>query len=202
MRQLIDLQRKLHGYHGTYRGKFLLLQRKILTKEEFILYDASLSFADWDKDKSTYGTFDLSQLEIQLLLGFSEGYVSKYSKKLFQLHFWEERDDGRILVSGFKLTEAGLLKELARQNLLIDPDLIFANQQSHFEKQPTHFANKQTASPKRIAGNQPYGFANQQSGQPKSDTVSYKDENIDDSGLSEEDKKWIDENLKESGGSL
>lgn len=224
MRELIDLQPKLHGWHGTYRGRFLLLQRNVLTKEEFILYDASLSFSDWDKinHPKIYGSFDLTQQEIELLLGFSTGYVSKHSKKLLQLDLWQKRADGRIQVLGFKLIEIGLLKVITKQKLLVDPEIIFANSQSQFENLQNEITNKQVTSPKATEGNYPQTFANSQNPSAISDVVSYKDKSIvspigiafsetqsaktdvEPIGLSEDDIEWINENLptSESEGGL
>ena len=81
MRSEKDLLKKLIGWYGTYRGRFLLLKNKVLTKEEFILYEASVAFADWDKDHTnTYGFLDLKQDEFEILLGVSDGFVSRYGK--------------------------------------------------------------------------------------------------------------------------
>jgi hypothetical protein len=65
MRNDENLRKKYIGWYGTYRGKFLLLKNKVLTKEEFILYEASIAFADWDKNHTNkYGTLDLKQHDI------------------------------------------------------------------------------------------------------------------------------------------
>jgi hypothetical protein len=57
MRSEKDLLKKLVGWYGTYRGRFLLLKNKVLTKEEFILYEAGVAFADWDKDLQIHTGF-------------------------------------------------------------------------------------------------------------------------------------------------
>ena len=83
MREPSDIIKKLHGYHGIGRGVLLLLHKQILTKEEFILYEASFSFASWDKEKKvSYGVIDLTQEEIEWLLNVSAGYVSKLKEGL------------------------------------------------------------------------------------------------------------------------
>lgn len=178
MRELGELNRKLHGWRGTPRGLFLLLQKKILTKEEFLLYDASLSFADWDKNKSTYGSFNLTQQEIELLLGFTAGFVSKRIEKLCSLGLWQRRKDGRIQVIGFELIEIYFLKEITHKNLLVDPLTYFANLQISLTNSQNLIAKKQTDFPKDSVEIQSQDFANLQMKSSISDIVSYKDNNI------------------------
>lgn len=177
MREFTELVRKLHGWHRTYRGIFLLLRNEILTKEEFILYNASLSFSDWDKVKTTYGSFDLSQEEIQNLLGFTGGYVSKHGKKLFKLGLWQKRRDKRTQVDGFDLIEARLLKEIATRDKLIDLEAYLGISQTPLANSQETIANKQTTAAKEEQVNQAQKFANKQTPSPKP-LLSSKDKHI------------------------
>jgi len=213
MRNDENLRKKYSGWYGTYRGKFLLLKNKVLTKEEFILYEASIAFADWDKNHfNKYGTLDLKQHDIEYLIGVSDGFVSRYGKNLIKKKFWNKRDDGLIQVVGFELIEISLLTEMTKKNLIIDLQKYFADQQIGVENSQQKFANLQKSLSKEKGINQPQKFANLQRIVSKSDLVSYKDkviilrndeeykkikEEISFRELSIDDMKWIDLNVYE-----
>lgn len=113
-----QLNIRLKGYHRAFRGRFLLLQRKDLRDEEFILWECSYSvLVDWDKKHNTYGTFSHTWVEIGMLLGWSDSKVSRASQELFKKGFWK-RENTRIRVCGYNLFEK--LAELTKEKGIID----------------------------------------------------------------------------------
>src|SRR3989344_5064048 len=109
------LDNKYNGWYPTYRGRFLLLKNKVFSKEEYILYEASIAFADWDKEHKTYGFLSLSQSEIENQIGASKGFVSRYGKVLINKGFWKKLENGIVQVIGFELIEIKLLKEITKK---------------------------------------------------------------------------------------
>ena len=170
-----DLDNRLKGYYSVPRGRFLLLKNKVLSKEEMILYDASIAFADWDKNHSTYGQVLLTQEQIECLLGFGSGYVSRYGKSLISKGFWSQVGK-RIRVQGFDLIEQRLLKNLTKEVGIVDVQKHLANTQTQVAQIQTKVANLQTNSPKGNSESQPQSFADMQTQDTKSIQVSYKDE--------------------------
>jgi len=213
MRSEKELQKKLVGWHGAYRGKFLLIKNRILTKEEYILYDASIAFADWDKNHTnTYGSLDLKQDEFEVLLGVSDGFVSRYGKNLFTKGFWRKRKDNLIQVIGFELIEINLLNKITKKDLIVDMQKYIADLQTNVADPQQENANFQQNFSKEENINQPQKVADLQQVVSKSNLVSYKDkviilrsdeeykkiiEEFSFSQLSVEDMKWIDINVCE-----
>lgn len=203
MRNNEDVNKKLGGYYPTYRGKLLLLKTKVLTFQEYVLYDASVALADWDKRHGDrYGTIKLSQEEIETVLGCSKGFVSRYGKELYKKGFWLKDNYGRTHVVGFELIETGLLKTITRKSKVVNLQDYIANKQSYDALLQQDIAEKQLKSSKEESTFQGKSVADLQPSRPISDLVSSKgeyslrDKNLD-SGLSEEDKLWISENVKE-----
>lgn len=203
MRNNEDVNKKLGGYYPTYRGKLLLLKTKALTFQEYVLYDASVALADWDKKHGdSYGTLKLSQEEIEIVLGCSKGFVSRYGKELYKKGFWEKDEYGRTHVVGFELIETGLLKTITKNDKVVNLQNYIANKQSYDALLQQDIAEKQLRSSKEVRTFQGKSVADLQPIHPISDLVSSKgeyslrDKSLD-SGLSEEDKLWISENVKE-----
>lgn len=214
MRSEDDLLRKLNGYYGTYRGKFLLLKKRVLNKEEYILYDASIAFADWDKKNhpDKYGSFDLTQLEIEKLIGCSEGFVSRYSKGLIKKGFWKKRKDGRTQVVGFELTEIQTLKSITKKNKIVDLQKYIAEMQNGFVNSQVLVTKIQIDTPKGEDDNHMQSLANLQNRSSKADLISSNNgssllrtdeeyRKIKEEGhyemLAIDDMKWIDANVTE-----
>lgn len=213
MRSEKDLLKKLIGWYGTYRGRFLLLKNKVLTKEEFILYEASVAFADWDKDHTnTYGFLDLKQDEFEVLLGVSDGFVSRYGTKLLDKGFWRKRQDGLIQVMGFELIEINLLNKITRKDLIVDIQKYIAILQNDVADPQQKNVNLQQNLTKGDGNKQAQKVADLQQTVSKSNSVSYKDkciilrsdeeynkikEEFAFSQLLVEDMKWIDINIHE-----
>jgi len=115
------LDKRLKGYHKTFRGRFLLIKNRTLNSGEYILWDVSYSIlADWDKKNhpDIFGTFDYSQEEIASLLACDKSTISRNSEKLFELGLWKEREDGRIEICGFDIQEN--LAEISKQSGVVD----------------------------------------------------------------------------------
>ena len=207
MRSQEDLIRKLAGWYPTYRGKLLLLKSNTLTKEEYILHEVGIAIADWDKKNrpKTYGTFILAQVEIESLMGWKAGFVSRYSKKLYKLGFWKKRDNGRTQVNGFELIEIKTLESLTRKNKIVDLQKYLAALQSEIADRQDDVVEMQGYFPKEKEVDRGQHLANMQGVSPISDIVSSKNpihsfsdtkrSSTDQDGLSESDKEWIEENL-------
>lgn len=214
MREPSEIIKKLNGYHGIGRGILLLLHKQILTKEEFILYEASLSFASWDKEKkASYGLTDLTQEEIEWLLDVSAGYVSKLKEGLIEKGFWRININKKIEVVGFELIETSLLSRITKNNKVVDYHNYIAHKQNEFASEQKLIAHKQTNISKENAPNQPQKFAHKQTVSSISDIGSYKDrcnslrsdeeyekikEEMGFNSLTIEDMKWIDINVHEN----
>jgi len=214
MREPSDIIKKLHGYHGIGRGVILLLHKQILTKEEFILYEASFSFASWDKEKKvSYGVIDLTQEEIEWLLNVSAGYVSKLKEGLIEKGFWRINKNKKIEVVGFELIETSVLSRITKNNMVVDYYDYIAHKQNEFASEQKLIAHKQTNISKENAPNQLQKFAHKQTVSSISDISSYKDrcnslkseeeykkikEEMGFSSLTIEDMKWIDTNVHEN----
>ena len=109
-----------------------MLKTKVLTFQEYVLYDASVALADWDKRHGDrYGTIKLSQEEIETVLGCSKGFVSRYGKELYKKGFWLKDNYGRTHVVGFELIETGLLKTITRKSKVVNLQDYIANKQSY-----------------------------------------------------------------------
>lgn len=202
----------MHGYHAIPRGRFLLLKEGTLSKEAFLLYEASLSFADWDKDHTeTYGSLDLNQKELEHLLSAPQGFVSRYGKQLREKGFWEEREDRKIQVIGFELIHIKLLTEIAKKEKVVNIQKYIAGLQNGLAQSQELLAKKQTNYSKENSSNQPQILANKQTNPSISDLVSSKDsvEIASEKGsfsqgsfgdftrLTQDDFDWINENVKE-----
>lgn len=99
-----ELNRRLKGYNKrVYKHRYLLLQGKILTDREFILFVFCRdTLADWDIEHGDdkYGTFTHSQADIARMLGWSERKVSEVINTLIEKGFLK-RMDGKVEVLYF-----------------------------------------------------------------------------------------------------
>lgn len=213
MREPNELLKKIYGYISLPKGILLLLRNKTLSKEEFILYLSSLIFAVWDKNKEkSYGSLDLSKKEIELILNFSKGFVSKFDKGLFKKGFWRLKENKRIEIAGYNLTDTVFLKQIASKEKLIDPHKQIAFEQTEIANQQKEVARKQQNLSIAKEPDQDQKVADQQLSSSISDISSYKDrynslkseeeykkikEENPNSLLSIDDMKYIDLNVYE-----
>ena len=199
-----ELNNRLKGYEKIFRGRFLLLQNKVLRDEEYILWELSLSvLADWDKKHGEkYGTFSHTQKEIAILISWSETKVSRTSKALFKHNFWIKENSAKIRVNGFEIKE--YLTPITKKYGVV-------NLEDYLLKKKTDFAylteekseiTKEVSKENGDSRIQP--LAEMQDDLPKDSLISpSKDkysfafrENTLTSSLSEEDIDWINNNLK------
>lgn len=203
MRNNEDVNKKLRGYYPTFRGKYLLLKESILSQQAFLLYDLSVAIADWDKKhEGYYGVIRLTQEALESVLGRTKGFVSRYGKELYKKGFWHKDNHGRTHVVGFELIDTGLLKTITKRDKVVNLQNYIANKQSYDALLQQDIAEKQLISSKEESTFQGKSVADLQPSRPISDLFSSKgeyslrDKSLD-SGLSEEDKLWISENIKE-----
>lgn len=209
-----QLIKRLKGYQRGFRGRFLLLKNRILTDEEFILWDLSFSvLADWDKKNHSdnYGTFSYTQEEIGFFLGWDKTKVCRRSNKLFKKNFWVKRLDNRILVVGFDITE--YLTEITKQKGIVNLQEYISERQLDDVKMKQKIESLQHYSPKENSILQARKVVEMQSPIPKEPLVSSKG-NITNTlrtdeeyqkikekdifkSMSIEDMKWIDQNVFE-----
>lgn len=202
MRNNENVNKRLRGYYPTFRGKYLLLKENILSQQAFLLYDVSVAIADWDKRHESYGVLGSTQEEIEHILGRTKGYVSRYGKELFNKGFWLKDQHGRTHVVGFELIETKLLKNITEKHKVVSLQDYIANAQQYSFVLQRIIAEAQLNTSKATNSFQDKNVADLQLSRPITDLVSSKgeyslrDKSLD-SGLSEEDKQWISENVKE-----
>lgn len=206
------LNKRLKGYHKTFRGRFLFLRNKILTEGEFVLWDLSFNvLADWDKNHiETYGTFPYTWADIAFLLGCSESIICRRSEKLFKHHLWERLINGSIKVSGIEIID--LLAEITKKEGVVDLQDYLAKTQSYNAKLHENNVKLQRIYPKEEIPDCAQNLAKTQISASKAHLVSFKGESrvirtdeeyqkiLEEGGytrLTVEDMKWIDENVKE-----
>jgi DNA-binding Lrp family transcriptional regulator len=81
------------GILASYREKFILLQEKILSDEQFVLYEFCIHQADFDvRHKDKFGTFQLTNRELGIRLGWSEDKVGRQIKVLLKYGLLIKRD--------------------------------------------------------------------------------------------------------------
>ncbi len=213
MKEPDELLKKIYGYISLPKGILLLLRNKTLSKEEFILYLSSLILAVWDKNKEkSYGSMDLNKKEIEEILNFSKGFVSKFDKGLFKKGFWRMKPNKRIEIAGYNLTDTVFLKQIASKEKLIDPHKQIAFEQTEIANQQKEVAHKQQNLSIAKESNQDQKVADQQLSPSISDIRSYKDrynlprsekeyeeikKELNLSLLTTDDMKWIDLNVYE-----
>lgn len=201
---------RLNGYDRHFKGRFLLIRRKLLSDSEFILWDLSFSaLAEWDKenhDPENYGSFDFQLTEIGYLLGWHKSKVSHKARKLFELGLWTKRN-GRVFVNGFDIRDN--FAEIARSKKVIDFQEQVAILQPEIAKSQHSVVISQHETPKRNGVVSPQSVAILQQQSSKTDLVSFKsksnvlrsDEEYqrmweeNPNGLSIEDMRWIDKNI-------
>lgn len=206
------IMNRLNGYDRHFKGRFLLLHRKVLSDSEFVLWDLSFSvLAEWDRKNhasENYGSFYFQQTEIGTLLGWHKSKVCRNSEKLFAVGLWAKRN-GRVFVNGFDIRDS--FAEIARNNKVIDLQKQVAILQPGIANSQPSIAVPQHKSSKGGGVISPKSVAILQQSSIKADLVSFKSEfNVlradedyqrmweeNPNGLSIEDMKWIDQNIKE-----
>lgn len=203
---------RLNGYDRHFRGRFLFLHKKLLSDQEYILWDLSYScLADWDKSHGDlYGSFEYALWEIGMLLGWSASKVSRNDDKLYSLGLWKKRGD-RIYVVNFDGRDR--LAEIVKEKRIVDLQEQIAISQPEIAEPQRSVAVPQQQTPKRNGAVSPQSVAILQQPSIKASLVSFKGEfksyksEEDYKRIWEEmgcplsftidDMKWIDRNVRE-----
>lgn len=218
-RKQSKLDKRLKGYHRHFKGRYLLIKNNVLTFQEFILWDLSFSIlADWDtslEHEDIYGSFPQKFSEISYFLNCDPSNISRYSKKLFELGLWKRRNDGRIEVCGFNIIKnlsliTNKVGTVDLQDYIANPHIYNAftqdtNEKKHglSTKEPESFSSQTDVNLHTPSSKEPLvsykdesslGFDNDTN---KVLTVEEAERIFSDDGLTEDDIKWIDENVKE-----
>lgn len=167
---------RLKGWHKTFRGRFLLLQKGVLNNTQFILLELSFSvLADWDEEHvDTYGSFDYTWEEIGWFFSWDKSTVSRSSKKLFKLHFWDRRPDGRIQVNGFEIEKS--LTRITKSEGIVDLQGYIARTQREVSKTQQIGEERQRDLSKDNIHSQAQMVAEQQQASTKEPLVSFNGE--------------------------
>lgn len=100
------LEKKLRGFQKANRERFLLISNKVLSGEEFLLYEICIALTDWDRSHDTYGTFSFTNQELSYLLGWkSDTTAGRHKKSLIQKGFLIDLEDGYYKVLDFEKWE-------------------------------------------------------------------------------------------------
>ncbi len=199
-----QLNLRLKGFHKHFKGRFLFLQNKILTQEEYVLWDFSFSvLADWDKKNrpDNYGIFSHTFEEIGLLLACSASKISRNSKRLFESGLWSYTKDNRIRVNGFEIRDELIkdrLKEVTNKKGIINLQEYIAELKVDSANLQQEIAKTHKSSPKGNGVNQVQTVANLQSTYSK-DTLSFPGKAESIILKSEEDYKNVVRQVEELG---
>jgi len=204
---------RLNGYDPHFRGRFLLLRRKLLSDSEFILWDLGFSaLAEWDRknhDPKDYGSFNYQKTEIGYLLGWHKSKVSRKAEKLFSLGLWVKKDN-RVFINGFDIRDN--FAQISKDKKVIDLQEYFAILQPAVAEPQPSVADLQQQTSKGNGTVSPQSVAILQPSRPKAPLVSFKSEfkvirtdeeylkmwEENPNGLSVEDMRWIDTNIHEN----
>lgn len=94
--------KELKGFIVSYRKKFLLLKKRRLTDEEFVLRDYCIHVADWDETHiGKFGTFRETNKRLAEGLGCSESKVSRLKNSLVAKGELIKRSDDRMEIPSY-----------------------------------------------------------------------------------------------------
>lgn len=100
------IKKRLKGYISHPRERFFLLQSKVLTPQEFVVYEFYLSIADWDKKHSKkFTTFYAPNKDVATYLGYkADSTISRIRTTLLEkgLILWKP-ELNRFEVPDFKI---------------------------------------------------------------------------------------------------
>lgn len=89
---------KLNGYRASHRNKWFLITKKILTTQEFILFEYYLDLMDFDKSHGdAFSTFEAYLDDVAVVFDRGEDAVGKWHKGLINKGFIKVFDDKRHL---------------------------------------------------------------------------------------------------------
>lgn len=97
------LLKKLRGYQKADKGRIKLLTDKVLSHEEYILFEICIAITDWDRDHETYGLFKATNLQLAEIAGWdSDSTVSRYRKSLVEKGFLSDCGNGCFKAKNFE----------------------------------------------------------------------------------------------------
>jgi hypothetical protein len=183
------LLKRLRGYQKAPRDRFVLLTQRVLNHTEFLVYEFCIAITDWDLNHETYGSFEATNLQIALILGWKDdSTVSRIRKSLINKGVFHKKGE-RIFVDGFENWQLR-----SRTSANIQPNT--ANKQEASVSSQEQSANLQEIQPVTptyslvsFKGN--VGFL-------RSDEEYQRMFNESPNSLSIEDMKWIDQNVYET----
>ncbi|PIR58591.1 MAG: hypothetical protein COU69_04680 [Candidatus Pacebacteria bacterium CG10_big_fil_rev_8_21_14_0_10_56_10] len=188
-----EYRRKLNGYRCSHRNRWLLLSAKIISLQALSLLEFYIDISDFDQKHEAYGTYQVYFDEIAKIFTCSQGTIRNWHKELVMLKLisptkkkgvYKLYVPKRYISPGFWRGEASTYaKEEKGQSV----EVIFQSMKKEFEPaekndQPN---DKNSDSPVKDDSSIALG--------------SSKDEYkiSQNNGLSEEDKRWLGDNLLE-----
>lgn len=88
---------KLNGYRASHRNRWLLIKSKVLTPQEFLLFEYYLDSMDFDSRHSNFGLFEAFLNEIALDFDKKEDTIQDWHNSLLEKGFIQLVDKKRKL---------------------------------------------------------------------------------------------------------
>lgn len=192
-----------NGVVGSYGEEFILLQQHFITDEQFLLYCFCIHQADFDTNhKGKYGTFQLTNKQIAEDLGWSEDKVGRNLIGLLEKDILKRINRRTIeVVDYYRFVIKNALKRTKEKQ-----EIVYLREKiAKLQPQPVKLREQNA-----ILRNKTTDFASEDT--TISDISSYKVDKVitrsfedyrrikEEGGytmLTEEDMKWIDENVTE-----
>lgn len=193
---------KTVGILASYREKFLLLKEKVLKDEEFVLYDFCVHQADFDeKHFGKFGTFQQTNKELAEGLGWSEDKVCRNIKTLFEKGFLRKIDRKTEVVDFFRFIPRIAFKRTKQKEEIAYLQEKIAKVRSQVANLHEESAKLHNSAPDLATNNTSISDISSYKVSPFIPR-SYEDykrikEEYGFTMLTEEDMKWIDENITE-----
>jgi len=80
---------KLNGYRASHRNRWLLIKNRVLTPQEFLLFEYYLDSMDFDSRHSNFGTFEAYLDEVALDFDKKPDTIQDWHNKLLSKSFIE-----------------------------------------------------------------------------------------------------------------
>lgn len=187
----MTLQRRLNNtYQKLYRNRHVIAQRLELSDQEYRLWDLYLALYDWDKGHTeTFQTIDASDRVIANLLNWSPSKVCRQRNKLINKGVIknEARSVHKVTLIPNKETDVASLQlqtAPVKQKIAGMKQSTGITSQNSIVSYKDKYINrgKRVIEKQRVRSDEEY------------QRIYQENESI---GLTPDDMKWIDENLKE-----
>lgn len=144
-----------NGYRPSHRNRWLLLQHKILTKEELLLFEYYLDQMDFDFRHVQFGTFQVNFSELSQLFGYkvnksNNSIRSKHNKLLEVGLIYPTRDSNFFAIKNPEryIAETSIWKGKAstfRKNEMDKPtEVVIESMRGQFQSTETEFQSIET----------------------------------------------------------